>query len=166
MNRRIVVHKLDERGGEVWSYEGRLIERRDASLRIEAEFDHDDVEFYGLTLRRGDRFVETYYADRWYNVYAIHDVDDGRLKGWYCNLARPARFQGDHIYAEDLALDLIVFPDGGRRLLDEDEFAALNLTHEEKAQVHEALVELEALIDARQGPFSPPADEAMTNSGP
>ena len=42
------------------------------------------------TLRRGDRFIETYYTDRWYNIFEIHAREDDRLKGWYCNIAKPA----------------------------------------------------------------------------
>ena len=32
-----------------------------------------------LIVKRGDRFVETYYSARWYNIFEIHDRDDGAL---------------------------------------------------------------------------------------
>ena len=61
-----------------------------AGARLEAFFDRDDMELGYTVFKRGDRFVETYYDDRWYNVFAVYDRDDGGLMGWYCNICRPA----------------------------------------------------------------------------
>lgn len=143
------MHKLDAVGREVWSYPARLLSESAGKRILEAAFDREDGDLGGLQLRRGDRFVETFYTERWYSVFAIHDVDSGRLKAWYCNLSRPARFEVGHIFAEDLALDLVIFPDGRQTLLDEDEYAALNLDEVEQAKVSEALKELRDM--AREG---------------
>jgi len=70
MNEEIVVHKLDEKGNEVWRYSGQLLERSETHIIIEARYDRDDQDFHELLLRRGDRFVESFYSDRWYNVFA------------------------------------------------------------------------------------------------
>ena len=82
MRTPITVHKLDETGREVWYYPGVVLDRTTTSLTLEAHFDHQDLDFHGMLLRRGDRFVETYYSDRWYNVFAIYDVDDDHHKCW------------------------------------------------------------------------------------
>jgi predicted RNA-binding protein associated with RNAse of E/G family len=154
MKKSITVHKLDERGNEVLSYEGAIMHETSHSLTLEAIFDRNDIDVHGLLLRKGDRFVETYYNNRWYNVFAVYDVDDHLLKGWYCNITRPARIENGHVYADDLALDMVIFPDGCWKVLDEDEFAALGLSPMEHQQAKNALDELIKLIETRDGPFS------------
>jgi uncharacterized protein len=149
----VVVHKLDAHGRETWRYAGRLLDHDGNCLRLEARFDQPDAEFHGLGLRRGDRFVETFYADRWYNIFAVHDVEDDRLKGWYCNITRPARLTETEVHAEDLALDLLVFPDGRFLVLDQDEFEALELTASERRAAQQALRALIRRIDQRRPPF-------------
>jgi protein associated with RNAse G/E len=153
MSEQVVVHKLDADGNETWSYEGVILSRNETSLTLEAHFDQEDMFFHGLDLRRGDRFVEIYHTDRWYNVLAVYDAENGDFKGWYCNITRPARFDAGHVYYEDLALDLIVLPNGDRAVLDEEQFAELDLPPEERRSAQEGLDELISLILRRQAPF-------------
>ena len=101
----------------------------------------------------GDQFTEHFYADRWYNIFEIRAAD-GRLKGWYCNVTRPARISDGEIAAEDLALDLWVAPDGAMRVLDEDEFVALPLTPTKREAARAALAELQALAACKAPPFN------------
>jgi hypothetical protein len=93
-------------------------------------------------LKRGDRFVETFYSDRWYNVFAIYDRDDGVFKGWYCNVGYPAVIEKDTVSYIDLALDLWVAADGAQTVLDEDEFLGLSMDVVTRAQAVKALDEL------------------------
>ena len=139
----ITVIKNDHTGQEVWRYVGTILEREPNHVRLEARFNRDDLALDYVTFRRGDRFIEDYYSDRWYNVFEVHDVDDDHIKGWYCNFTRPAALGTDTIRADDLALDLFVYPDHRTLILDEDEYAALPLSVEERAQVEAAL---EALL--------------------
>ena len=162
MNDVITVHKLDAAGREVWSYTGHLLARGATWVRLEAAaqlFDRDEIAFPGLTLRRGDRMVETFYADRWYNVFCVYDGAAGALKGWYCNITRPARLEAKDVRAEDLALDLLVYPKGGDLVLDEDEFDALELTPAEQSTARQALADLRDLAARRQGPFAAAKDD-------
>ena len=140
---KITVVKLDAQENEVWQYPGKVLETTDHSILIEARFNHSDVNVHGIMLRKNDRFLERYYDDHWYNIYEARDKDDDRLKGWYCNVTRPARFVENEIIYMDLAFDLLAFPDGRFLILDEDEFEALDLDPETKKQ---ALAGLEALI--------------------
>lgn len=142
MNERVVIVKLNPQGAEMWRYEGELIERREDALVVEAFFDRDDRPFMEVTLKRGDRFVETYYAARWYNVFEIFDRDDGALKGWYCNVTRPAVFTEGRIEYVDLFLDLWVSVNGAQTVLDEDEFAAAELDDETRRAARQTLSEL------------------------
>ncbi len=144
MNERVLIVKLNPQGAEMWRYEGELIERREDALVVEAFFDRDDRPFMDATLKRGDRFVETYYAERWYNVFEIFDRDDGALKGWYCNVTRPSVFTDGRIEYVDLFLDLWVSVHGAQTVLDEDEFAAAELDEETRRAARQALSELKA----------------------
>ena len=105
-----------------------------------------------VVLEPADRWREFFYADRWYNVFEIRD-GDGRLKGWYCNITRPARIGPDEFAAEDLALDLWVTPDGASELLDEEDFAELELEPEERRKAREALLDLRHRVETGQSPF-------------
>jgi uncharacterized protein len=138
-----IIIKQNYQGKEVWRYDGRTIERGENYLIIEAFFDRDDMDFHGLSLCKGDRFIETYFFDRWYNIFEIYDRDDGRLKGWYCNVSSPATENNSELSYQDYALDLLVFPDGQQIVLDEDEFAALSLSPRERETALAALVELQ-----------------------
>lgn len=154
MKEQIVVHKLNESGEEMMSYQGRIIESTGNSVTLEAHFDRERVDLAGITLVRGDRFRETFYSDRWYNTFAIYSADGEQFKGWYCNITRPAKIRDGHVHAEDLALDLVVLPDGEWLVLDEDEFDLMDLPIDDRLRARRAL---EALINhARQqtGPFA------------
>jgi hypothetical protein len=139
----IVVIKRNAAGEETWRYGGRVLERGPDFVRLEARFNRPDLPFMGITLKQGDPFIETYYTERWYNIFEIRDRDDGRTKGWYCNVARPAVLEAeDRLSFVDLALDLWVAADGTATVLDEDEFAALNLDAETAFRAQAALDEL------------------------
>ena len=153
MSDRIIVHKLDADGNETWRYEGMILVQDETSLTLEAFFDQEAMFIHGIDLRRGDRFVEIYYPDRWYNVLALYAAESGELKGWYCNITRPARIETGHVYYEDLALDLIVLPNGDWSVLDEEQFVELDLPPEERRCAREGLEELKTLILRQQAPF-------------
>jgi hypothetical protein len=143
MSQIVNVIKLDPQGRETWRYQGNLLEQQPDHLVLEAYFDRPDQEFHGIWLRTGDRFIETYYTDRWYNIFEIHAVEDDRLRGWYCNVASPVQINGDTLSYVDLALDLLVYPDHRQLVLDEDEFASLEISDHQKQQARSALLELQ-----------------------
>ena len=139
----ITVIKRNLRGEETWRYTGLILRREPDALILEARFNRPDMPFQGILLKENDRFVETYFTDCWYNVYEIHDRDDDRIKGWYCNISRPAILEADdRLSYVDLALDLWVTSDGEQVVLDEDEFAALDLDADTRSRAQKALEEL------------------------
>ena len=153
VNSTITVIKRNPAGAEVMRYQGVVLRCEPYTITLEAEFNRADMPFMDTMLRLGDRFVETYFTERWYNIFEIHDPQDGRLKGWYCNIARPARMEAEDVISYvDLALDLWVAPDGTQTVLDEDEFAALDLDAETKSKAQAALVELQRLFSSKQQP--------------
>lgn len=150
----ITVIKRNLQGQETWRYSGRTLARGANFVQLEAHFNRDDMPFMGVTLRRGDRFVEWFYTDCWYNIFEIHDRDDDAIKGWYCNLGRPAVLEArDRVSYVDLALDLWVGADGAQHVLDADEFEALGLDAVTRAQALAALDELQALFKNNKPPF-------------
>ena len=157
---RITVHKLDENGVEVWNYTGTVLHRDETMIQIEARYNFKDKDLGKIQLRYGDRFLETHYADRWYNVFAIFDGESDRFKAWYCNITRPASFDDDHIYALDLALDLLVYPDLTWEILDEDEFDKITLGEDERQQARKAIEQLVGLAGRGERPFILPQTDA------
>jgi uncharacterized protein len=143
----IVVRKLNVDRQETWQYSGRVLSSQPNAVIIEALFNRDDLPFHGIVFGRGDRFVEIYYSDRWYNIFEIHDRADDRIKGWYCNVALPAELEQDQICYVDLALDLLVYPDGRQLILDEDEFAELQIDEDTRCQARAALTQLQKQMD-------------------
>jgi predicted RNA-binding protein associated with RNAse of E/G family len=138
----ITVIKRDASGKEVWHYSGQVLERSDGYIRIQARFNRKDTPFHGIILREGDQFIESYFADRWYNYDEVHDKDSQDLKCYYANVTRPAEIGDTEIAYDDLALDLLVYPDGRQLVLDEDEFQALQLPEAEQKKALQALAEL------------------------
>ena len=146
---KVTIIKQNHQGEETWRYNGQIVERGKFHLVVEAFFDRADMDFHGMCLCKGDRFVETYYFDRWYNVFEIYGRKDLQLKGWYCNISSPAVERENVIVYKDLALDLLIFPDGRQIILDEDEFAELALSADEQQKAMDALAELQFTFEQR-----------------
>ena len=143
---RIKVQKKNPSDQVTYEYEGLLLRRDEHSIVLEALFDRADMPFMDVVFKTGDRFVEHYYTDRWYNIFVIHDRDDGRVKGWYCNIGKPAVFEDGIVSYIDLALDLWVSISGEQTVLDEDEFEALEVDEELRAGALNGLEELKQLF--------------------
>jgi protein associated with RNAse G/E len=151
--RRIKVQKKDPAGGLMYEYEGKVLRREKHSIVLEALFDRADMPFMDVVFNTGDVFIEYYYADRWYNIFAIMDREDGKIKGWYCNVGKPAIIEEDVVSYVDLALDLWVSTTGKQTILDEDEFEKLGLNEELKASALKGLDELKALFKNNNPPL-------------
>ncbi|MEV5956403.1 DUF402 domain-containing protein [Streptomyces sp. NPDC051987] len=147
-----------------------LVKAGRTKIRYPAELLHDDGnriavrapwagdtprDFGFVRFEQGDVFTEFYWRDRWYAVKEVRAAD-GTLKGWYCDVTRPATLTGTRLVVEDLDLDLWRSADGGDvRRLDEDEFAESGLAErdpEAAAAAVAALDTLEAL--AREPDFA------------
>jgi hypothetical protein len=148
-NDSIHVRKLNIHRQETFHYMGRLLEVLPDGCVLEGIFQLPEIDVQGMPLRPGDRFIERYYTDRWYNTYEIFANEDGTRRGWYCNICYPAEIDGNTVSFVDLALDLLVFPDGRQIVLDEDEFTELELTEELQQQARRALAELMTEFQSR-----------------
>lgn len=143
---KIKVQKKNPAGEVTYEYEGVLLSRDETSVKLEALFDRADMPFMDVVFRKGDRFVEYYYTDHWYNIFVVHDGADGKIKGWYCNIGKPAVIADGVVSYVDLALDLWVSTDGKQTVLDEDEFEKLELNEELRVGALNGLDELKQLF--------------------
>lgn len=148
----IAVLKRSLDGKVTWQYEARVLKREANCVVLEAFFNRDDMPFMNVVLKRGDRFVETFYSDRWYNIFEIYDRDQGKFKGWYCNIGYPAMVDKGTVSYIDLALDLWVAADGKQTVLDEDEFLELSMDVHTRAQAISALDELKLKFSKKMPP--------------
>ncbi|MFD5270579.1 DUF402 domain-containing protein [Streptomyces sp. NPDC058335] len=130
-------------------YPAELLADDGTRIAVRAPWAGAGVRDFGFVrFEPGDVFTEYYWRDRWYSVKEVRGAS-GALKGWYCDITRPARLTGTELVVEDLDLDLWRSADGGDvRRLDEDEFAESGLAErdpEAAAAAVAALDELEAL---------------------
>ncbi|MEU2286358.1 DUF402 domain-containing protein [Streptomyces sp. NPDC013178] len=136
-------------------YPAELLSDDGTRLAVRAPWAGDAVRDFGFVrFETGDVFTEYYWRDRWYSVKEVRDAA-GAVKGWYCDITRPAVVTGAELVVEDLDLDLWRSADGTDvRRLDEDEFEESGLRETDPRAAMAAVAaldELEAL--ARGGGF-------------
>ena len=152
----ITVHLLKPSKQKTVIYQGLLLVEEPGHMVVHARWERKPMDLGYVVFAPGDHFFEHYYTERWYNIFEVHSAE-GELKGWYCNITRPARFEGGIVTSEDLELDLFVAPDRGCLLrLDQEEFDALALEVTEPeayAASLGALHELEEMARSGAPPF-------------
>ncbi|GAB7107359.1 DUF402 domain-containing protein [Streptomyces phaeofaciens JCM 4814] len=136
-------------------YAAELLSDDGTRIAVRAPWAGDGVRDFGFVrFEPGDVFTEYYWRDRWYSVKEVRD-GTGALKGWYCDITRPATRSGAELVVEDLDLDLWRSADGTQVLrLDEDEFADSGLAERDPgaaAAAVSALDTLEALATVTGG---------------
>jgi uncharacterized protein len=151
------VRKLRPDGSEVFAWDGTVLRCDASGIVLQALFNVDVVELGYTTFRRGDVFVEFYYWDKWFNVFQISHPD-GKLKGWYSNVGKPAEVDSASAQLSyvDLELDVWSDPDGALAVLDQPEFEQLIADRPEfAAGAEQGRAELLALATARKLPTWP-----------
>jgi protein associated with RNAse G/E len=145
-------------GSEHWQHHAVLIEATDqiviTSTSAGLEVTGEDGIYVSPFNTRGH-----YWPDRWFNVIRLEEPD-GRLSGFYCNVATPVQFDGETVRYADLQLDVRVFAEGGElrcEVRDEDEFEAARERYAYADDLIErcwrAVEDLIALVEAREFPF-------------
>ncbi len=154
----ITIYLIKPARDRIISYPGLLLRRTETRMTVRTLWTEEmgPVDTGYVVFEPGDYLFEHFYSDRWFNVFELH-APDGRLKGWYCNITRPAIFHAESVESEDLDIDLFVSPDRTRILvLDEDEYAARGLALSDPPAheaVQAALVELTRLAERGEPPF-------------
>ncbi|MER6540525.1 DUF402 domain-containing protein [Streptomyces sp900105755] len=134
-------------------YPAELLADDGTRIAVRAPWAGDAPRDFGFVrFERGDVFTEFYWRDRWYAVKEVRAAD-GTLKGWYCDVTRPATLSGGRLVVEDLDLDLWRSADGTDvRRLDEDEFAESGLAARDPAAAAAAAAALDSLEVLARGP--------------
>jgi uncharacterized protein (DUF952 family)/protein associated with RNAse G/E len=175
--RLIEVYATEYDGAFHWRHPARLVEEHEGFLVTETSAGLEIATTRGPWTdpwnTRG-----FYWPDRWYNVIRLEEPD-GRLSGFYCNIATPAELDGETLRYIDLQLDVratsVERPpfepvhearrphgtsvDGLLRyeVWDEDEFEAARVKYgypdELVRLASAALDELRRLIEGRVFPF-------------
>lgn len=152
----VTVRLLKPSKGQVITFNADLLRHHDPEISVRAIWDMARRDLGYVVFEPGDIFTEYYYTDRWYTIYLIHSPA-GVLKGWYCNVTRPASFEHGVLTSEDLELDVFVSPDRSTLLtLDMDEFEARRFQQDDLATYHAALAalaELRRMAEAGEPPF-------------
>ncbi|MEE1761117.1 DUF402 domain-containing protein [Streptomyces sp. SP18BB07] len=127
-------------------YPARLVSDDGTRIVVHADWATEGVRDFGFVrFEPGDVFTEYYWRDRWYAVKEVRDAR-GTLKGWYCDITRPATFSGGEVVVEDLDLDLWRSADGTTVLrLDEDEFEESGLARSDPEAAAAAVAALDTL---------------------
>lgn len=133
-------------------YAADLLTDDGTRVTVRAPWSGDGVRDFGFVrFEPGDVFTEYYWRDRWYAVKEVRDAT-GALKGWYCDITRPATLSGTELVVEDLDLDLWRSADGADvRRLDEDEFAESGLARTDPQAAAAAVSALDTLEELARG---------------
>ena len=95
-----------------------------------------------------------FFKDKWYNI-----IGQFKKKGifFYCNIATPYIIDGNAIKYIDYDLDLRVFPDGGFRVLDRNEYnyhkKIMNYSEQLDKVIKFELSKLISIKKEEKGPF-------------
>ncbi|MFD4610738.1 DUF402 domain-containing protein [Streptomyces sp. NPDC058440] len=83
------------KGGRVKiRYRGVLVSDDGTRVTVRAGWAGEGVRDFGFVrFEPGDVFTEHYWRDRWYSVKEVRTAG-GALKGWYCDVTRPATRSG------------------------------------------------------------------------
>ncbi|MFA3879191.1 DUF402 domain-containing protein [Streptomyces sp. MMCC 100] len=133
-------------------YAATLLHDDGTRLAVRAPWAGDGVRDFGFVrFEAGDVFTEYYWRDRWYSVKEVRTAT-GVLKGWYCDVTRPAVLTGTELVVEDLDLDLWRSADGTDvRRLDEDEFAESGLADRDPRAAAAAVAAVDELERLARG---------------
>lgn len=145
--------RLVKHGRTKITYPARLLADDGERITVRAPWAGAGVRDFGFVrFEPGDVFTEHFWRGRWFAVKEVRD-GAGALKGWYCDVTRPAELSGGVLVVDDLDLDLWVPADGSEVLrLDEDEFAASGMERTDPVAAAAARAALDTLEElARAG---------------
>lgn len=109
----------------------------------------------GKSRRTKEPAVIFFYKNNWFNIIAQFKTF-GLF--YYCNIGTPYLIDDNAIKYIDYDLDLRVFPDGGYRVLDKNEYKyhkkIMNYSEELEFVINKELEKLIEMKNKNQGPFN------------
>ena len=147
--------KIDNKIHRSWN--ARVIEQNKSSIILYGEFEEEIRHQHLGVIKPGTKSYEYYWFERWYSIFRFHEPD-GSLRNFYCNVNQPPVFENNILDYVDLDIDVIVWKDKQRQILDIDEFESNAKKYRYSKQIVkkalESLRELLELIDKQQFPFN------------
>ena len=143
-------------GRPPYQYEATFVERRPDWIVVEAEWPLPEVVAGPVSFRPGDRLIEFFSTTSYFNAFLIYR-NGSEFAGWYCNITHPTTLEGCEIHWHDLYLDVLVAPDGGIHIEDEDELELSGLAESDPdlyRTILDAKRRLIEMIERNEYPFS------------
>ncbi len=116
---KLTIHCYKHNGKIHRTWDEATVLEIDNDLLVCANFKTKVTEADGRTHKTNEPAVMFFYKNKWFNII-------GQLKShglfYYCNIATPYLIDDRIIKYIDYDLDLRVFPDGGFRILDRNEY--------------------------------------------
>jgi protein associated with RNAse G/E len=138
------------------SWPARLVRHDNSLVVVEGVFETEVRHPLLGRIVAGTLSTEYFWTARWYSVLRFREPS-GELRNYYCNVNRPAEFDGRVISFVDLDIDVLVAPDFSYTVLDEDEFetnaAQYGYDAALRSLVRQSLSELIRLVETRGFPF-------------
>jgi hypothetical protein len=128
----LTIVKLAPDGAEAARYAGIVVATDVGNdwVVARAVWTHGEVDAAGLRFQSGDILDEWFSPRHDFNAFAVATAE-GDFKGWYANVARPARLNlaasPPRLTWRDLYLDVVATPGRPAVVCDEDELAASGL---------------------------------------
>ena len=147
--------KFDNSIHKTWTCE--LIEESPGSVvllgRFEKAVDHPDLGH----ISAGTFSHEYFWFDRWYSIFRFYEPDR-TFRNFYFNINTPAMFDGTTLDYVDLDVDVVQWPDGTFKILDEMEFesnrAKFNYPEYVTENIQNALSIITELVKSQNMPYS------------
>ena len=147
------VVKLAPDGSEAARYPGEVTAGIDDDgwVMVRARWTYGTLELDGLEFRTGDLLLEWFSPRHPVNAFAVLSAE-GKFKGWYANVARPARLDlatdPPTLIWHDLFVDLVGLPDKTFTIRDDDELHASGLLHLDP-ELHQSILSARAELVRR-----------------
>ena len=152
-----------------YKHNGKIHRAWDEAVLLEI---HDDylifgnnrtkvIEADGRSWRTKEPAVMYFYKNNWFNVIGQYKKDGIY---YYCNIASPFLIEEDTIKYIDYDLDLRVFPDGGFRVLDRNEYNYHKKIMHYSDDIDKIVKsELDSLIEMKRNNLDPFNEELIKN---
>ena len=139
------------------SWQCELISLEDQQLVLKGVFVTEVLHPELGRIETGTISHEFFWFDRWFNIFRF-EQPNGTLRNYYGNICMPPTFNGNTLDYVDLDIDIVVWPDRSRQILDKEEFAenAHRWSYPDAVlkEVDDGINKLEEMVVNRHFPFS------------
>lgn len=152
---RILIHCYKHDGQLHKTWKDAIILEKNKDVLILGNYNALVTKVDGRTWHTKEPAIMFFYPNKWFNIIA-----QLKKKGifYYCNIASPYIIEDNIVKYIDYDLDLRVYPDGGFRVLDRNEYnyhkKKMHYSKEIDMIIKYSLTELIGLKRKEEGPFN------------